>query len=121
MTKEEMPSGRKPSGLAVARHVRLVWRLLTDSRVSPWLKAVIPGLALAYLILPTDLIPDWIIGLGQLDDLALLLLAIQLFVELCPKSIVEELSRGVPAGPSTESSTDEVIDASYRVIEEEDV
>ena len=75
MNKNQGPEGRKPSGLAVVRHLRLVWQLLRDRRVSPWLKAVVPGLALAYLILPADLIPDWIIGLGQLDDAALLLLA----------------------------------------------
>ena len=32
--------------------------------------------ALAYLISPVDLIPDWILGLGQIDDAAILGLAL---------------------------------------------
>jgi uncharacterized membrane protein YkvA (DUF1232 family) len=94
--------------------------LLTDGRVSPWLKALIPGLALAYLILPTDLVPDFIPILGQLDDVVLLLLAMQLFIELCPKSIVEELLAGTPANSGPKPSAEDVIDATYRVIQEED-
>ena len=33
-------------------------------------------LALAYLLSPIDLIPDWILGLGQIDDAAILGLAL---------------------------------------------
>jgi uncharacterized membrane protein YkvA (DUF1232 family) len=33
-------------------------------------------IALAYLISPIDLIPDWILGLGQIDDAAILGLAL---------------------------------------------
>ena len=33
-------------------------------------------LAVLYIVLPVDLIPDWIIGPGQLDDAAVLLLCL---------------------------------------------
>ena len=42
-------------------------RLLTDPRVSAKWK-VVSGLALVYLALPFDLVPDFIPVLGQLDD-----------------------------------------------------
>lgn len=35
-------------------------------------------LTLAYVISPIDLIPDWIIGFGQLDDLAILAFGLHL-------------------------------------------
>ena len=52
--------------------IRLGWRLLRDSRV-PWIKNVIPAFAALYLISPIDPIPDFLIGLGQIDDLGILI------------------------------------------------
>lgn len=51
----------------VARLFRDVAR---DDRVPRRVKVEV-GLAAAYLVLPIDLIPDFIPGLGQLDDLAI--------------------------------------------------
>ena len=111
---------RPTSRIDVVRHFKLVWRLLTDNRISTWLKAIIPGLAIAYLLLPWDLVPDVIPVLGQLDDLAVLLLGMQLFIELCPKGIVQEHLQGIrTVSESAASDDEEVIDAAYRVIDEE--
>ncbi len=49
--------------------VRLAWRLYRDPRVSPRLKKLVPTLGLVYLLSPIDLVPDFFLGLGQLDDL----------------------------------------------------
>jgi len=110
---------RQTRRMDVVRYVRLVWRLLTDKRVSPWLKAVIPTLVLAYVLSPWDLVADLIPVLGQLDDLAILLLGMQLFIGLCPKQIVQEHLQGGSAVSGSSLSDDDVIDATYRVIEEE--
>ena len=112
---------RQTNKIDVAGHFKLVWRLLTDNRISTWLKATIPLLAIAYLLLPWDLVPDVIPVLGQLDDLAVLLLGMQLFIELCPKGIVQEHLQGTRTVSESEASDDEeeVIDAAYRVIDEE--
>jgi uncharacterized membrane protein YkvA (DUF1232 family) len=115
---EAMPRSQT-SGLDVMRHFRLVWQLLTDRRVSPWLKGVIPALALAYVLLPWDLVTDFIPVLGQLDDLAVLVLGMQLFIQLCPKGIVQEHSQGAPSASESQASGDEVVDATYRVVEED--
>lgn len=68
---------------------RLAWRLARDERVPLYPKLVL-GLALLYVLSPLDFIPDWIPGLGQLDDLAALAAGLALFVRLCPPAVVEE-------------------------------
>ena len=73
----------------VARQARLAWRLFWDRRVPFWTK-LIPPAALAYLFFPLDIIPDVALGLGQLDDVAVLLLGAKLFIELSPPDVVRE-------------------------------
>jgi len=79
-----------------ARQGRLAWRLFWDSRVPLWTK-LIPPAALAYVIFPLDIIPDVALGLGQLDDLAVLLLGIKLFIEVAPPDVVREHLRALGA------------------------
>jgi uncharacterized membrane protein YkvA (DUF1232 family) len=120
MSNDKPPIPRRSaSRIDVVRHFKLVWRLLTDKRISPWLKAVIPALALGYVLLPWDLVTDFIPVLGQLDDLAVVVLGMQLFIELCPKGIVREHLQGGPTEPTSLDAEDEVVDANYRVIEED--
>ena len=101
----------------IGRNAQLVWHLLTDRRVSLLTKLLIPGLMVGYLIVPTDLLPDFIPLLGQLDDLAILALGIKLFIEVCPKDIVREY-RGAAAGASSAEPTaaGDTVDAEYRVV-----
>ena len=68
---------------------KLIWRLLLDGRVSLWTK-LIPAAAVLYVLSPVDFIPDVIIGLGQLDDLGILLGGLRLFKSMVPAYIVEE-------------------------------
>jgi uncharacterized membrane protein YkvA (DUF1232 family) len=79
------------------------------------LKAV-PLLALLYVISPIDFVPDFIPGLGQLDDLGIILAALELFVRLCPgvaqifhREAIIQRRRYSPMTP-----TDEVIEAEWR-------
>jgi uncharacterized membrane protein YkvA (DUF1232 family) len=78
------------------RFVKLFSRLATDSRVGLGPKLLLAGI-LAYLILPTDLFPDFLIGLGQVDDLLVLFLGLKLFLRLCPKAVVQEHVRAIAA------------------------
>jgi uncharacterized membrane protein YkvA (DUF1232 family) len=71
------------------RQFQLAWRLILDPRISLITK-VIPFLSLAYLISPIDFIPDITLGLGQLDDLAFVLIGLRLFLDVCPPIVVEE-------------------------------
>jgi uncharacterized membrane protein YkvA (DUF1232 family) len=70
-------------------YIRLVWALLRDSRVPAQQKLVLAGIG-AYLFLPLDLIPDFVPVLGQLDDVAVVLLGLDLFIRSAPQDLVDE-------------------------------
>ena len=102
------------------RTLRLVWRLLNDSRVSTLPKLIIPAGAI-YVLSPIDLIPDVILGLGQLDDIGIIALAVTLFIEFCPRNIVDEHRRAIAAESGLGSNRDEdVIDGSYREVKDDE-
>jgi uncharacterized membrane protein YkvA (DUF1232 family) len=67
---------------------RLTWRLLRDQQV-PFAAKLVPLGVAAYILSPIDLVPDVILGLGQLDDLAILLLGVQVFIAVVPRAIVQ--------------------------------
>lgn len=46
---------------------RLLWRLARDPAV-PWQAKLVAGSAAAYVVSPLDVLPDVIPGVGQLDD-----------------------------------------------------
>jgi len=103
------------------RQLRLVWRLLTDARVPLFPKLVLLAAAI-YVISPIDLVPDVILGLGQMDDVAIAFLAIALFIELCPRAIVEEHRAAIAreSGEPVKRSDEEVIDGAFRVVPDDD-
>lgn len=103
--------------LAVLQQFRITWRLFRDRRVPLWTKAV-PLLSLAYVIWPLDLLADPALGLGQLDDLAVILLGLRLFVSLCPASLVRQHEQAL-ASDQLKGEDGEVVDATYRVLEED--
>lgn len=101
--------------------LRMAWRLLRDPRVSPWIKVLIPALAVGYLLLPVDVAPDFLPLLGQLDDLAVLALVARLLIELSPAAVVSEHERDLrkSAASAEAPSPSDVVDASYRVIDDD--
>lgn len=70
-------------------YARLVWALARDPRVPLGQKAVLGGIA-AYLAFPIDIIPDFIPVIGQMDDVAVLLLGLDWFLRNAPADVVEE-------------------------------
>jgi uncharacterized membrane protein YkvA (DUF1232 family) len=57
-------------------YLRLLGGLITDRRVATVDKLLVAG-AIAYIVMPLDLIPDFIPFFGDVDDLYLLVLALQ--------------------------------------------
>jgi len=124
MSQETKPvvTVEKVGALAnIVRTLRLVWRLLLDSRVPVFPKLILLAGAV-YVISPVDLIPDVILGLGQLDDVGILFFSIALFIELCPRAIVEEHRRAIAAeaGEPVNGAGEETIDGSFRVVSDDD-
>lgn len=70
-------------------YARLVWGLARDPRVPIGQKAVLGAMA-AYLAFPIDIIPDFIPVIGELDDLAVLILGLDWFIRNAPEDVVEE-------------------------------
>ena len=94
-------------------NARLAWRLIGDRRVSILVKVGIPLLIALYFFSPIDFVPDFLLGLGQLDDLGVVLLGLGLIIRFSPREVVAEhrrtlgLSQGEPTKP---------LDGEYRVI-----
>ena len=78
--KITLPSGGIFNDLML--RFKLIFRLLSDNRVSPLVKLLPIGTAL-YFVVP-DLAP------GPIDDAAIIWLGAYLFVELCPPDVVKE-------------------------------
>jgi uncharacterized membrane protein YkvA (DUF1232 family) len=116
------------------QNLQLAVRLYGDPRVSIVLKAMAPVVALAYVIMPVDLLPDFIPVLGQLDEVAIILLLVRLFISLAPPEVVAEHRGEAPAGTAnagTRASSqaksngatpkparEDVIDADFRVVKD---
>lgn len=76
--------------LNLPKSVPLVWNLAWDKRV-PWSRKLLYlGGALAYFLLPADVVPDWIPVIGQLDDLTVLFLLIERFIAGTPEHIINQ-------------------------------
>lgn len=135
MTKRLSAPEEKTGFLTEAiNNLRLAWRLFWDSRVPIWQKLVPPA-ALLYVLSPIDIIPDAILGLGQLDDLSVIMLGIWGFIQLCPQNIVQEHLERIKAQVNPWRTVDgekiaapekepapppQVIDADYEVVEGEE-
>lgn len=68
-------------------YLRLLGGLLTDKRVSNVDKLLVAG-AMAYIVMPVDLIPDFIPFIGEVDDVFVLVLALQRLISNAGRSVV---------------------------------
>jgi uncharacterized membrane protein YkvA (DUF1232 family) len=115
---------KKPSNLMVSQQsglvrnvinqLKLIFRLMGDSRVNIFAK-LIPVGALIYLISPIDAISIPVIG--ALDDAAILWLGSYVFTELCPPAVVAEHMKEL-AGNMNVNPQDEIVDAETTDVKE---
>ncbi len=99
---------------------RLVWRLLTDSRVPLLTKAIVP-VTLIYIVSPFDIIVDFIPILGQIDDIASLIIGVSLFLIFSPSNIVfEHLENLTHRKFSKPQNKDTIIEGTSNIIEEDE-
>jgi uncharacterized membrane protein YkvA (DUF1232 family) len=68
---------------------RLVYELAIDGRVH-WSRKAILGIAVAYVVSPIDLIPDFIPFISRVDDVMVTIIALDIFLEGVPKELMIE-------------------------------
>ena len=76
-------------------YVRLLGGLLSDKRVSMVDKLIVAG-AIAYIVMPIDFIPDFIPFFGEVDDVFVLVLALQRLIENAGRVVLLEHWTGEP-------------------------
>jgi uncharacterized membrane protein YkvA (DUF1232 family) len=117
--QKEILMTKKPSNLVVTQQqggvvrnvlnqLKLIFRLMGDSRVSIFAK-LIPVGALIYLVSPVDAIS--IPFIGAVDDAALLWLGSYVFTELCPPAVVAEHMKELAGNMDLDGTQGEVVDA----------
>jgi uncharacterized membrane protein YkvA (DUF1232 family) len=93
--------GRRSDAREIARFlpdcIVLFKRLLGDDRVPRRAKVVL-GLLVPYLLMPFDLVPDFIPVAGQLDDAILVAVAIGYVARSAGRDVVEDLWPGSERG-----------------------
>jgi uncharacterized membrane protein YkvA (DUF1232 family) len=78
------------------QYLRLLGGLVMDPRVAMMDKLLVAG-AMAYIIMPIDLIPDFIPFFGEIDDVYLLVLALQRLVSNAGRAVLIAHWTGEPS------------------------
>ena len=84
----------KARAKSIRREIK-VYRLLLKDRRTPFMAKAFLGLAVGYLLMPFDIIPDFIPVIGQLDDIIIVPSLIFIAVKMIPKGLVAEIRRSV--------------------------
>jgi uncharacterized membrane protein YkvA (DUF1232 family) len=89
MDKEQAKSKLLEFINLIPAFVKLMYQLIKEPRVSLSDKAIL-GAAIAYVISPVDLIPDFIPFLGQIDDAYLVAIALQRMINSAGPEVLKE-------------------------------
>ena len=78
---------------SLSKHLKnefAVYRLVLKHPDTSWIAKIFLGLAVGYLLLPFDLIPDFIPVLGQLDDVVIIPVLVYIALLLIPHAIIDQ-------------------------------
>jgi uncharacterized membrane protein YkvA (DUF1232 family) len=78
-----------PVASRIPTYARLVTALVLDDRMPAGRKALLAGAA-GYLVVGRDLIPDYVPVIGGIDDLVIVVLAVDLFLDGVPEDLLDE-------------------------------
>ena len=79
----------KKTGHEIKREINVYRRVLKDTR-TPKIAKILLGLAIGYLLLPFDIIPDFIPVIGHLDDLIIVPALVIIALKMIPKEVIED-------------------------------
>lgn len=79
----------KALGRTLKEELRVYRLVLRDAR-TPWAAKVLLWLATGYMLLPFDIIPDFIPVVGHLDDMIIVPALFLLALKLIPEGVVED-------------------------------
>jgi uncharacterized membrane protein YkvA (DUF1232 family) len=96
---ERRAMARRAVRLRFAEKLRLGSALMRDPRVPLYARVLVLAM-MAYLVMPLDIIPDFIPVLGHLDDALVVVLAAGLFLRSVPLAVLEEHIARLEGGAS---------------------
>lgn len=67
---------------------------------TPWYAKLFSLIIVGYALSPIDLIPDFIPGVGYVDDLILIPAGIALLIRMMPKDVLEECRKKAQSTPA---------------------
>lgn len=87
------------------KHELTVYRLVLEDPRTPRLARVLLGLAVGYVLLPFDLIPDFLPLIGHLDDVIIVPALVLLALRFVPPAVIVDSRREAERTNSTEEGT----------------
>ncbi|MCG2722732.1 MAG: DUF1232 domain-containing protein [Thermodesulfovibrionales bacterium] len=79
----------KSAGRNLRNELRVYQLVLKDKR-TPKISKILLGLAVGYILLPFDLIPDFIPLIGHLDDVIIVPLLVIAALKFIPQEVVDD-------------------------------
>jgi len=82
----------KKTGQEIKREINIYREVIKDTR-TPKIAKILLGLAIGYLLLPFDIIPDFIPVIGHLDDLIIVPALVIIALKMIPKEVLQDCRR----------------------------
>lgn len=90
--------------------IKMAYWLMKQPDV-PIISKVIPILAAAYVISPIDFVPDVVPVLGQMDDVAIIMLGVRTFLHMAPPAVTGRYEAEMAGGTIVEGEAEPLGDA----------
>ncbi len=76
--------------MSIMTRLRLLWALIRNKQ-TPWVVRLLLVAGFAYILLPFDLIPDHLLIMGWMDDLALAIVLVATALKFTPEVLLTKL------------------------------
>lgn len=76
--------------MIIIRRLQLLWAVFKHKK-TPWVVRLLLILGFAYVLLPFDLIPDHLLIVGWMDDLALAIVLVAAALKFTPEDLLDRL------------------------------